>query len=121
MDNGNSGAGFQGRSGILGTKFTIDTDEIGRAPSKSGIETPILGAVALENVTRQVWVEMTHRRAAAFGKRTSRGGFPAVNPRSRRSQPDPETPDDILEREGNMQVVKLPPVWILETTRCALI
>ena len=34
-------------------------------------------------------VDTTHRRAAAFGKRTSNGGFPAVNPRSRRSEPDP--------------------------------
>lgn len=29
-DNGHSGAGFHGRSGILGTKFTIDTDGNGR-------------------------------------------------------------------------------------------
>ena len=89
MDNGNSGAGLQGRSGILGTKFTIDTDEIGRAPSKSGIENPILGAVALENVTRQVWGGKTRRGAAAYGKRTFSGSFPAMNPKSCRSQPDP--------------------------------
>ena len=34
---------------------------------------------------------------------------------------DPEPPDDILKRDGSMQVVKLPPVWTFETTRCALI
>ena len=41
-DNGNSGAGFQGRSGILGTKFTIDMDGNGRSTLKSSIEIPIL-------------------------------------------------------------------------------
>jgi len=46
-DNGNAGPGFTGRSGTLGTNFTIDTDGNGRDASKSGIGIPIL--VVTEN------------------------------------------------------------------------
>lgn len=34
---------------------------------------------------------------------------------------DPGPPDDILKRDVSTQVVKLPPMWSSETTRCALI
>ena len=36
-----------------------------------------------------LWVETTRRRAAAYGKRISSGGFPAMSPSRRRSQTDP--------------------------------
>lgn len=41
---------------------------------------------------RRVRVETTRRRAAAYGKRISSGGFPAMNPSRCRSHSDPELP-----------------------------
>jgi hypothetical protein len=39
---------------------------------------------------RRLWVEMTRRRAAAYGHRAFNAGFPAMNPIGRPSQPDPQ-------------------------------
>ena len=46
--------------------------------------------IGLSTSERQQRVETTRRRAAACGKRTSNGGFPATNRVRCRSQPDPE-------------------------------
>jgi len=46
-----------------------------------------------QRLIRQLGVEMTRRRASAYGKRISSGGFPAINPSRCRAHPDPERSD----------------------------
>ena len=66
---------------------------------RSGCELPLAlergapATAALPSLERKserlLRVETTRRRAAAYGKRISSGGFPAMNPSRRRSQTDP--------------------------------
>ena len=62
--------------------------------------TPVIGA----KVRTAVRVETTRRRAAAYGKRISSGGFPAMNPSRRRSQTDsmrPFEPSEVQRQESD--------------------